>query len=131
MSQFRSRSYLKAGLIHLMLWWSAVAMFATPPALVPLPQQMQTQPGTFTLCPAQPVPGAPTPAPTRILVDDMMRETGEYLAALLFKSTGFRFEIATNPGASPVTNAILLTPTAPMQVSVPKAMSSSCRRIQS
>ena len=55
------------------------------------------------------IPGAPAPAPTRILVDGAARETGEYLATILFKSTGYRFQIATNAGPSAVPQAILLT----------------------
>ena len=87
----------------------AVATMAAPPALIPLPQLMETHAGTFTLCPAQVIPGAPAPAPTRILVDAAARETGEYLALTLFKSTGFRFEIASNSGGAAVVQAILLT----------------------
>ena len=87
----------------------AIRSVAAPPALIPLPQQMQTNVGTFTLCPAQTISGVPEPAPTRILVDDASRENGEYLAALLFKSTGFRFQVATNSGVAAVPNAILLT----------------------
>ncbi|EEF60520.1 beta-N-acetylhexosaminidase [Pedosphaera parvula] len=87
----------------------AATAFATSPALIPLPQQMVLQTGTFTLCPAQLIPGAPAPAVTKILVDTASRETGEYLAAQLFKSTGYRFEIATNSGAAPVAGTILLT----------------------
>jgi len=87
----------------------AVSVSAAPPALIPLPQQKQTNPGTFLLCPAQVIPGVPAPAPTRILVDGAARETGEYLATVLFKSTGYRFEIATNSGVSAVPQAILLT----------------------
>ncbi|MEO5802153.1 MAG: beta-N-acetylhexosaminidase [Verrucomicrobiota bacterium] len=99
---------MKPRLIIFALLFSAVAVFATP-SLIPLPQQMTVQAGTFTLCPAQLIPGAPSPAPTKILVDGASRETGEYLAVLLFKSTGFRFEIATNSGIAPVPQAILLT----------------------
>ncbi|MDB6125352.1 MAG: Beta-N-acetylhexosaminidase [Pedosphaera sp.] len=91
------------------IWFWAVTVFATPPALVPLPQQMQVQTGTFTLCPAQLILGAPAPAVTKILVDGASRETGEYLAAQLFRSTGYRFQIATNSGVAPVAEAILLT----------------------
>ena len=93
--------------ILLLLW--AGGLFAAPPALVPLPQLMQTNAGTFTVCPAQVIPGAPAPAPTRILVDGAARETGQYLATILLKSTGYRFQIATNAGASAVPQAILLT----------------------
>src|SRR2546430_6403929 len=84
-------------------------MFAAAPALVPLPQQMQVRTGLFTLCSSQPIPGAPAFALTKILVDTNSQENGEYLAALLFKSTGYKFQIATNSGVSTVKHAILLT----------------------
>jgi hexosaminidase len=83
--------------------------FAVTPAIIPLPQQMQVRPGVFTLCPAQPIFGAPAQAMTRILVDNASLETGQYLAGLLVKSTGFQFQVRTNGGGSPVKGAILLT----------------------
>jgi len=92
-----------------LLLLQAAGLFAAPPALVPLPQLMQTNAGSFTVCPAQVIPGAPVLAPTRILVNDAARETGEYLATSLFKSTGHRFQIVTNAGVSAVPDAILLT----------------------
>lgn len=95
-----------AGILFFVL---AMAAFAAPPALIPLPQLMQTNAGEFLLCPPQVIPGAPAPAPTRILVDGAARETGEYLATMLFKSTGYRFKIVTNSGAVPVAQTILLT----------------------
>src|SRR6266481_4783464 len=80
------------------------------PALVPLPQILiQTNAGSFTVCPPQVIPGAPAPSPTPILVDGAGKETAEFLATTLFKSTGYRFEIATNSGLAPVPQAILLT----------------------
>lgn len=95
-----------AGLFVLLL--AAAAGWAAP-ALIPLPQLLQTNAGTFTLCPPPVIPGVPTPAPTPILVDTAARETGEYLAITLFKSTGYRFQIATNSGGVPIAGAILLT----------------------
>src|SRR3954471_23817435 len=83
--------------------------FASAPALVPLPQQMLVRTGLFTLCPSQPIPGAPAYALTKILVDTNSQENGEYLAQLLFKSTGYKFQIASNSGVSTVKRAILLT----------------------
>jgi hexosaminidase len=80
------------------------------PALIPLPQNViQTNSGVFTLCPPQVIPGAPSPSPTPILVDGAGRETAEFLATTLFKSTGYRFQIATNSGQFAVPQAILLT----------------------
>ena len=95
-----------AGLFVLLL---AAAAGGAAPALIPLPQLLQTNAGTFTLCPPPVIPGVPTPAPTPILVDTAARETGEYLAITLFKSTGHRFQIATNSGGVPIAGAILLT----------------------
>ncbi|MDB6029474.1 MAG: beta-N-acetylglucosaminidase [Verrucomicrobiales bacterium] len=100
---------MRSLLVNIIVFFWVARGFAAAPALVPLPQQLQVQPGTFTLCPTQLIPGVPSPAPTRILVDGVSRETGEYLALMLFKSTGYRFEIATNSGTAPVARAILLT----------------------
>ena len=94
-----------AGLFVLLL----AAAGGAAPALIPLPQLLQTNAGTFTLCPPPVIPGVPTPAPTPILVDTAARETGEYLAITFFKSTGHRFQIATNSGGVPIAGAILLT----------------------
>src|SRR5262245_46806652 len=88
----------------------ATAALAAPPALIPRPQiVVQTNIGFFTLCPPQVIPGAPAPSPTPILVDDAGRETAEFLATTLFKSTGYRFPISTNSGLAPVPQTILLT----------------------
>src|SRR5437773_451684 len=95
-----------AGLVWLLF---AAFAFAAPPALIPLPQLLQTNAGSFTLCPPQVISGAPAPAPTLILVDGAGRETGEYLATALFKSTGYRFVVWTNSGVTAVPQAILLT----------------------
>src|SRR4051812_48053998 len=83
--------------------------FAAPPALIPLPQILQTNSGSYTLCPSQVILGAPAPAATIILVDGVARETGEYLAMTLFKSTGYRFQIASNTGVDSIAGTILLT----------------------
>ena len=61
------------------------------------------------LCPPQVIPGAPAPSPTPILVDAAGRETAEFLATTLFKSTGYRYQIGTNSGLAAVPQAILLT----------------------
>lgn len=93
-----------------MLFLLLVATGHAAPALVPLPQVLiQTNAGSFTLCPPQAIPGVPAPAPTKILVDAAARQTGEYLAIELYKSTGYRFQIESDSGFAPVANAILLT----------------------
>ena len=87
----------------------AAPAFAASPAIIPLPKQLQVRPGIFTLCPSQPIPGAPARATTRILVDGLSLQTGQYLATILFRSTGNQFTVATNGAAGPIRNAILLT----------------------
>jgi hexosaminidase len=82
---------------------------AATPSIIPLPQQMQVRPGVFTLCPSQPVPNAPFSATTKILVDGASLQTSQYLAMMLFRSTGCRFVVASNGAAGPIRNAILLT----------------------
>src|SRR6185436_15791414 len=97
-------NFLAKGLLCFFL--SALAAGAAP-ALIPLPQIVQTNPGSFTLCPPQVIPGAPAPAATLILADQAERETAEYLAMALFKSTGYRLQIASNSGSAAVPQAIL------------------------
>ena len=82
---------------------------AVPPSLVPLPQQMQVRSGLFTLCPSQQISGVPAVAAMRILVDGATQNSGQYLAALLFKSTGCQFPIESNAGLTAIKGTILLT----------------------
>ena len=100
---------MKYRIFSLLLALVARATFAATPAIIPLPQQMQVRPGVFTLCPAQLIPGPAAQAMTKILVDGASQETGQYLATLLLKSTGYQFQVRTNTGSSPVKGAILLT----------------------
>ena len=97
------------GIVGLAFALLAVPGFASPPAIIPLPKTMTNYPGIFTLCPSQPIPGAPARATQKILVDSASLQTGQYLATILFKSTGFQFVVATNGSAGPVRQAILLT----------------------
>ena len=94
------------GLVFSLL--AAPAFAATPP-IIPLPKSMTPHPGVFTLCPSQPIPGAPARATQKILVDSASLQTGQYLATVFFKSTGYQFVVATNGTAGPVRGAILLT----------------------
>lgn len=84
------------------------ALAATLP-IIPLPVTMTPRPGVFTLCPSQPVPGAPALATVQIVVDSASLQNGQYLAMMLYRSTGFQFNVVTNGAAGPVRNAILLT----------------------
>ena len=105
-SVIRSRALAVFGLACLLPGYPA---FAANPAVIPLPKQMQVHPGAFTLCPSQQIPGAPALALKRILVDSASLETGQYLAMMLFRSTGYRFTVATNGAPGPVREALLLT----------------------
>src|SRR5262245_36446666 len=88
----------------------ATAAFAAGTALIPQPETViQTNAGSFTPCTPQVIPGAPAPSPTPILADGAGRETAEFLATTLFKSTGYRFPISTNLAVNLVPQAILLT----------------------
>jgi hexosaminidase len=106
---FQTSRLAGARLIGLLACLFAVAVSAANPAIIPLPQQMQTRSGVFTLCPGQPVAGAPARALAKILVDGASQANGQYLAAQLFKSTGYQFSVLTNAGGVAVKNALVLT----------------------
>ncbi|MEI6194376.1 MAG: beta-N-acetylhexosaminidase [Verrucomicrobiota bacterium] len=57
---------------------------ANPPAILPVPQKMVVGDGAFKLAPE-----------TRICTDAASRATGEFLAAQLRQSTGYKFKIST------------------------------------
>jgi hexosaminidase len=101
---------MKERIIGVVVWMCVVTGFgAATPAIIPRPQTLTTRAGTFTLCPSQLIPGAPAQASTKILVDSSSQETAQYLAGMLFKSTGYQFPIATNSGSNAVKRCILLT----------------------
>jgi hexosaminidase len=77
---------------------AASAFAAETPALIPLPQKMESREGAFKLQPK-----------TRILTDVPARETGQYLAERLDKATGYSLKVATSAGALPAKGSILLT----------------------
>jgi hexosaminidase len=102
------KQYIVAGIAGLALF-PLGAIAGAAPAIIPLPATLQTRPGVFTLCPSQPVPGAPIRATRKIVADTPSIQTAQYLATMLFRSTGCRFTIVTNNTSGPVRNAILLT----------------------
>ncbi|MCG8508510.1 MAG: beta-N-acetylhexosaminidase, partial [Rhodospirillales bacterium] len=67
------------------------------PSLIPSPAEMQVDRGTFTVA-----------ASTRILVDDIGKETGRYLADLLRPATGYRLTILRHEAQQAPPNAIVL-----------------------
>src|SRR5580765_1632658 len=97
------KQYIVAGIAGLALF-PLGALAATVPAIIPLPLTLQTRPGVFTLCPSQPVPGAPIRATRKIVTDGSSIQTAQYLATTLFRSTGCRFTIVTNGTPGPVRN---------------------------
>ena len=82
---------------------------APAPSIIPLPRQMQVNSGVFTLCPTLPNSTFGGQTTTKILVDAASQETGQYLAGVLFRATGFQFEVQTNAATSAVQGALLLT----------------------
>src|SRR5262245_34160379 len=100
---------LKCCAVALMLSAGSDPVFAAAPAIVPLPQQTQLRPGVFTLCPSQAISGVAAHPTTKILADSSSLETGQYLAALLFKSTGNQFQVGVTSQTLPVRGAILIT----------------------
>lgn len=94
----------------LSLWAARSApLTASAPNIIPLPVTLQTRAGIFTLCPPQPSAAVPSPGLMQILVDGASQQTGQYLAATLFKSTGYRFQLATSTATNAVKEAILIT----------------------
>jgi hexosaminidase len=87
---------------------TAATLAATLP-VIPLPVTMTNRAGVFSLCPGQPVPGVPVRAATKIYVDSASLQNGQYLAMMLFRSTGYEFVVATNGAAGPIRGAVLLT----------------------
>jgi len=82
---------------------------ASTPNIIPLPVTLQSRPGVFILCPPQPAARSPTHALMKILVDVASRQTGQYLAAALFKSTGYQFQVVTSTATNAVKESILIT----------------------
>jgi hexosaminidase len=111
-SHAKARYLMKVTFAGVVCWLLfAVTSFAglPAPAIIPQPQQMQVNLGTFTLYLPQNVTGIPVHVTTKILVDSNSLPTAQYLAALLLRSTGCQFQIATNSGVSAVKGSILLT----------------------
>src|ERR1051325_4969282 len=101
---------MKFSFANIMFFWAlAASVCSASPTLIPLPQQMQTRAGVFTLAPPQPVPGPPATPLVKIMADSASQETAQYLALMLFKATGYQFVVATNGGGAPVRGSILLT----------------------
>src|SRR6266851_2013686 len=68
------------------------------PALIPLPEKMECREGAFQVRPE-----------TRVLVNAAAKESGEYLAERLRKSTGYRLRVDRATGGRLSAGDILLT----------------------
>jgi hexosaminidase len=88
--------------IFLCVWLAQISAFAADtngPAIIPLPQKMELQAGTFTLTPD-----------TRVYVDSASRATAKFLTTRLRQSTGYPFKTHTKYFSSKsIKNGILLT----------------------
>ncbi|HTL58795.1 MAG TPA: beta-N-acetylhexosaminidase [Candidatus Limnocylindrales bacterium] len=97
--KLRSSVTIIAGVVGVLLTL-AVARLASlshqVPALVPIPRSVERQHGTFVLRPQ-----------SRILADDQLMSTAQYLAARLRVSTGFELPISTQ-AESPAQGDIIL-----------------------
>ena len=89
--------------------FAVTTAYASTITIVPQPQQIQPKPGVFTVCPAQSPTSAPGHPLVKIYTDPVSQPTGEFLAAQLFKSTGWQFVVATTTNGMTVRNGILLT----------------------
>ena len=88
---------------------AAPAVFSATPAIIPQPRLMQLRPGVFTLCPTESGPAAPGHPLVKIYTDPASQSTGDYLAQILFKSTGQQFAVVPASGTGPIREGILLT----------------------
>jgi hexosaminidase len=93
---------MKSKIVAIYFLFLAATVFADAtnvPAIIPQPQKMELQAGTFTLTPD-----------TRVYVDSASRTTGKFLKERLRPSTGFPFKTGTKFFDVPaITGAILLT----------------------
>ncbi|HVU07194.1 MAG TPA: beta-N-acetylhexosaminidase [Verrucomicrobiae bacterium] len=80
-------------IIFCLLTLTAFATEIKNPAIIPLPQKMEAQKGNFEIQAERRVLGLFSRPGTKIVVDVTSRETGEYLAEWLRKSTGFPIEV--------------------------------------
>ena len=87
----------------------ATTLLGATPTIIPLPEQIQSRPGVFTLCPSQASYGAPGHPLVKIFTDPVSQPTGQFLAEQLFKSTGWQFIVAPTTNGMTVRNGILLT----------------------
>ncbi|MGH7943256.1 MAG: beta-N-acetylhexosaminidase [Limisphaerales bacterium] len=78
-------------------------------SIIPLPLQMEARPGVFTLCPSLSEPAAPGHPLVKIYTDAVSQDDADYLAQMLFRSTGWQFSIVPASGSGPVREGILLT----------------------
>ena len=79
------------------------------PAIIPLPQKMESEAGSSKLQPEKQVPGLRIRPRTKIVVDAASEEAGRLLARQLFQSTGYQLQVSTATKADAAKNNIALT----------------------
>ena len=82
---------------------------ASTPAIIPLPQKMESEAGSSKLQPEKQVPGLRIRPRTKIVVDAASEEAGRLLARQLFQSTGYQLPVSTATKADAAKNNIALT----------------------
>lgn len=90
--------FLMTGIVLAGLGSAGFAVDANPPSILPVPQKMVVSAGAFKLAPT-----------THICTDAVSRATGEYLAAQLRQSTGYKFTVSVGAKFGAVRGAILIT----------------------
>ena len=99
----------KLSVAFLFLALAAPLGYAVTPSIIPLPQQIQVRPGVFTLCPSESPSTAPGHPLVKIYTDASSQGDADYLAQILFRSTGQQFAIVPASSAGPIREGILLT----------------------
>ena len=91
---------MKLSMLPIIALLAAPALAAEPtaPAIIPLPQSVESREGSFNLGPKRASPLTPLPA-----------ETAQYLAERLRKATGYSLKLATSTEPQPASGQILLT----------------------
>src|SRR5208282_3609345 len=91
---------MKLSLLPIITLLAAPALAAEPtvPAIIPLPQSIESREGSFNLGPD-----------TRIAADSASTQTAQYLAEHLRNSTGFKLKLAKSTEATAAKGQILLT----------------------
>src|ERR1022692_2549039 len=106
--KYKTKSRIVGTLLCLMTA-TTFAGDTSAPAIIPLPQKMESEAGSSKLQPEKQVPGLRIRPRTKIVVDAASEEAGRLLARQLFQSTGYQLPVSTATKADAAKNNIALT----------------------